>query len=104
MPSHIHIILIIDGDTISNFMRDFKKFMGQKVASDLKLGNGGIWMPRFDRLVIHNEKVLLTKPNYIHFNPVKNELVQKPEDWFWSSAGDYILNREGAIPIFKDWK
>ncbi len=104
MPSHVHFILLINGTFISNFMRDFKKFIGQKVASELKLGNGGIWMPRYDRVVIYNEDVLLIKLNYIHFNPVKDRLVGRPEDWAWSSARDYILNRKGTIPVFKDWK
>ncbi len=104
MPSHVHFILIIDGAVLSNFMRDFKKFIGQKAASDLGLGKGGIWMPRYDRVEIHSEDILLTKLNYIHFNPVKDRLVGKPEDWLWSSAGEYILDRKGVIPIFRDWK
>ncbi len=103
MPSHIHLVLLIRGAQLSNFMRGFKKYVAQKIAADLKLGRGGLWMPRFDRLAIYSDKVLRTKLNYMHFNPVKNQLVAKPEDWTWSSAGDYILDRKGPMPIFKDW-
>ncbi|MDQ3050108.1 MAG: hypothetical protein M3Q95_04410 [Bacteroidota bacterium] len=30
------------------------------------------------------------KFNYIHYNPVKAGIVSKPEDYFYSSARDYI--------------
>ena len=102
MPSHIHLILAIAGNCLSGFMRDFKKYIAQKVARDMKLGDSGLWMPRFDRVVISSEKVLQTKLQYIHCNPVKN-VVGQPEDWEWSSAADYILDKIGRIPIFKDW-
>jgi len=103
MPSHVHLVLLIDGAELSNFMRDFKKYVAQKIAADLNLGKGGLWMPRFDRLVIYSEKALRTKLNYMHFNPVKRQLIGKAEDWKWSSAGDYVLNRKGALPIFRGW-
>lgn len=103
MPSHIHLVLVIDGSRLSHFMRDFKKFISQKGALDLKLLQGGIWMPRFDRVVITNEGILRTKLNYIHFNPVKHGLVERPEDWKWSSATDYLLGRPGPIFVFRDW-
>ncbi|MFH1861834.1 MAG: transposase [bacterium] len=103
MPTHIHLVLVIDGKALSDFMRDFKKFTAQKVAQDLNLGSGGIWMPRYDRVVIYNEDILRVKLNYIHYNLVKSGLVEKPEDWKWSSAGDYILNKTGIIPVWMDW-
>jgi hypothetical protein len=40
---------------------------------------------------------------YIHQNPVERGLVEKPEDWKWSSARWYAGQREGQhegqIPI-----
>lgn len=35
--------------------------------------------------------------NYILYNPVKDKLVSKPEDWEFSSFADYIGNRNGSL-------
>jgi putative transposase len=35
--------------------------------------------------------------NYILNNPVKDKLVEKPEDWEFSSFADYIGNRNGSL-------
>ncbi len=35
--------------------------------------------------------------NYIHQNPVKANLVKKPEDWLYSSASDYAGLRNGSL-------
>jgi putative transposase len=37
---------------------------------------------------------------YIHGNPVRRGLVEKPEDWLWSSAGFYSGRKE--VPIVMD--
>ncbi|NQU04774.1 MAG: transposase [Calditrichaeota bacterium] len=100
MPSHIHMILSIDGALLSGFMRDFKKFTSQKSLTHLK-GQSSLWQDRYDRVAIVKHKVLLTKMNYIHNNPVKAGLVRKPEDWYWSSAADYYMEREGPLPVWK---
>ena len=102
MPSHIHLLILINGNDLGNFMRDFKKFISQKIAVDLGL-KGGIWMPRYDRVVIHSADILKQKLEYIHINPVKGNLVGRPEDWQWSSAVDYLTDRKGEIDIYKDW-
>jgi putative transposase len=39
---------------------------------------------------------------YVHDNPVRRGLVERAEDWSWSSAGDWILKRLGPVPI--DWE
>lgn len=96
------MIVLIDGKDLGAFMRDFKKYISQKIAVDFEL-EGGIWMPRYDRVVIHNIDILKQKLDYIHMNPVKGNLVRRPEDWRWSSAVDYLTDKKGVIDIFKDW-
>ena len=48
MPTHVHLVIFIDGKVLGNFMRDFKKFIGQKVRREFRIGSDGIWMPRYD--------------------------------------------------------
>ena len=104
MPSHIHLLMVIKGEDLSNFMRDFKKYVAQKVVKDLNIKkSGGIWMPRFDRVAVYTESVFRTKLNYIHNNPVKSGLVEEPEDWQWSSAKEYFSEASGLIEVWKDW-
>jgi putative transposase len=103
MPTHIHLVLFIPGSKLSDFMRDFKKYIAQKVIKDLKVSMSTVWKPRYDRVVIYSDKVLRQKLNYIHHNPVKSGLVQNAEDWQWSSARDYASDDQGSIPVWKDW-
>lgn len=103
MPTHIHLVIFIQGSKLSGFMRDFKKFTAQKVVKDLKGKSSTVWMPRYDRLAIYSDNVLREKLNYNHHNPVRSGLVQNPEDWLWSSAADYVSDVEGAVPVWKEW-
>ena len=103
MPTHVHLVIFIEGSKLAGFMRDFKKFIAQKVIKDLKGSSSSVWMPRYDRVVIYSDKVLREKLNYIHHNPVKSGLVQNAEDWQWSSAVDYSTDTKGVIPVWKEW-
>lgn len=78
MPDHCHILLTPPEDTtISRIMYTYKR----KVSFDLV--RGPIWQPRFDcRLVRHSADVV----RYIHNNPVRKGLCNRPEDYPWSSA------------------
>lgn len=38
--------------------------------------------------------------DYIHLNPVKAKVVEKPEDWEFSSYPDYFAGREGTLVNF----
>jgi len=103
MPTHIHLVIFIEGSRLSAFMRDFKKFIAQKVVKDLKGNSSSVWMPRYDRVAIYSDNVLRGKLDYIHHNPVKSGLVQNAEDWQWSSAADYAADTNGVIPVWKEW-
>ncbi len=103
MPSHIHLLLFIDGIKMSGFMRDFKKYVSQKATRDIGLNNTAIWMPRYDRVAIESQAVFRKKLEYIHNNPIKAGLVKKAEDWIWSSAADYLVDHKGRLSVWKDW-
>ncbi len=103
MPSHIHLILWIDGNRLSGFMRDFKKFVSQKAFKDIGINDKKIWMEGFDRIVIYSDEILLQKLNHIHRNPIKAGLVKNSEDWKWSSARDYLCDKVESNIVFCGW-
>ena len=41
--------------------------------------------------------------DYIHRNPVKRELVKRPEEWKWSSYRHYTLREVLAVEIESEW-
>ena len=123
MPSHIHIIIYLPkGESISDFMRDFKKFTSTKVR--VMMENDGhfelidrlrhiipagskqsfkLWENRFDDLLIYTDKIMRIKVNYIHNNPVKAGLVKEDIKWKYSSARNYFLGDNSIIEIATDW-
>jgi len=51
-----------------------------------------IWMDEYYDYVIREEKDLVKHLDYIHNNPVKRGLVEKAEDYLWSSANSKFEN------------
>ncbi|MBK6875127.1 MAG: hypothetical protein IPG99_01315 [Ignavibacteria bacterium] len=45
--------------------------------------------------------MLKQKIEYIHNNPVRKSLVEKPEDWEYSSAKDYYTDKKGLLDIVR---
>ena len=103
MPTHIHLLIAIEGSHLSGFMRDFKKFIAQEAFGAIGLKGHKVWQSRFDRVVIYSEKVFRQKLDYIHRNPVTAGIVDHAEAWSWSSASDYMTERPGSVKIWKDW-
>jgi REP element-mobilizing transposase RayT len=119
MPSHFHWIVEINPEfgTISDIMRDIKKYsawdimeMVEKKVPEYKsdFTNASMiyhdqkrkfWMKRFDDEVIRDEKMLWTKIIYIHNNPLKAELVDRVEDYKYSSARNYINDDHSIIRV-----
>lgn len=78
MPNHCHFLIQVPEEgSISTIMNRFK--MGVSHS----LGIGSIWQSRFHIRLIRNPWKAL---QYIHRNPVKAKLVEKAEDYPWSSA------------------
>jgi putative transposase len=119
MPSHFHWIVDINHKTgtISDIMRDIKKYSAWDIMDLIVKKQPNyktdfadaskrypdqkrkFWMKRFDDEVIRNEKMFWAKLNYIHNNPVKAGLVDRKEDYLYSSARNYIFNDHSVIEV-----
>jgi hypothetical protein len=52
---------------------------------------------------VHSAEKITEKLRYLHRNPVARGLVEKPEDWRWSSFRHYATGVEGMIEIESFW-
>lgn len=50
-----------------------------------------IWQTSFYDHIIRNEEDFRTHLDYIHYNSIKHNLVQKPKEWQWSSYKVFLL-------------
>ncbi len=50
----------------------------------------GVWQRRFWEHTIRDEADLERHADYIHYNPVRHNLVQRPVDWPWSSFHRWV--------------
>ena len=90
MPEHVHAILIPQDNALSDIMRNWKRSVTRIINHNENVKNRKIWMDEyFDRQII-NEIDLRKKRNYISLNPVKRMLVNKPEDYLFSTANNKI--------------
>ena len=63
-----------------------------------------VWQKRFYDFNVWTEKKHLEKLRYIHRNPVKRGLVEKPEQWPWSSFRFYLYHETGLVRVkFQEW-
>ncbi len=100
MPDHFHALLhqVEEGAVIPSLMRDFKKrtaFRCRPAAYRDKT----LWRTRYDDVSVPGTRAIHTKLHYIHENPVRRGIVEVPEDYPWSSAGDYFLDKPGIVTV-----
>ena len=85
MANHVHALLA-PRIPLAGIMRSMKRKTA--AAANLILGRSGqrFWQEEsFDHWCRHAEEFARIK-GYIEWNPVKAGLVERPEDWPWSSA------------------
>ena len=63
-----------------------------------------IWQKRFYDFNVWTEYKHIEKLRYMHRNPVQRGLVEKPEQWKWSSFRAYLYEEPGAVRVnFQEW-
>ena len=81
MPDHIHLLLTPLDITIERAMMLIKGGFSHRMETRLP-----IWQRSFTDRRMRDRADFLTHRNYIHHNPVRARLCQRPEDYPYSSA------------------
>ncbi|MHA3774212.1 transposase [Verrucomicrobiota bacterium sgz303538] len=116
MVDHLH--LIVAHHDVSGFMRDFKTWTSRQISATLEeegklealqaihraalaLGDrqASVWQAGFHPKGIVSDAMMLQKLQYLHHNPVRKGFVPVPEAWWYSSASDYLLGKQGPVAI-----
>jgi len=115
MESHLHIVASAkeSSDGLSAIIRDFKKFTAHKIIQWTKSNRESrrewidvvmkyhakfkknnqtykLWQASNHPMVMHSPKFMAQKINYIHNNPVVSEIVDRQEEYLYSSARNYL--------------
>lgn len=90
MPNHVHILIKPNSD-LHKIVQSWKSYTGRwGLQNWLNLSLSPkpkkFWQWDYWDHYIRNEKHFLNTIEYIHNNPVKANLVAKPDAWQWSSA------------------
>jgi putative transposase len=101
MPEHVHLLL---GEPETKPLARAIQALKQSVARAVALrGREPFWQARYYDFNVWSEKKRIEKLRYIHRNPVRRGLVEKPGDWRWSSFRHYAEGIEGVVEIESEW-
>jgi putative transposase len=98
MPEHVHLLVSEPRRTILS-----KAIQALKLSVSVQRRERPFWQPRYYDFNVHNELKRVEKLRYMHRNPVKRGLVEKPEEWAWSSFRHYATGEVGTVEIESFW-
>lgn len=123
MTNHLHMIVGTNGEyEIADILRDFKKYTNKNIvkaildhqqesrrdwlldrclfrgANDRKTTNFKFWQDGNYVETIVSYDFYREKLDYIHMNPVRQEIVDKPEYYLYSSARNYC-GEKGLLEV-----
>jgi putative transposase len=73
-----------------------------KRETSTRLPEKPFWLPRYYDFNLFTTDKFVEKLRYIHRNPVSRGLVDRPEDYPWSSFRAYAQHEQGPITIARE--
>jgi len=87
MTNHVHFLVTPDDETaVSRTMKVVGSRYAQYVNKKYRR-TGTLWEGRHRASLVQSERYLLTCMRYIECNPVRAQMVARPEEYYWSSYG-----------------
>jgi REP element-mobilizing transposase RayT len=121
MPNHVHLILrCLNNNTPQDVVREFKKATANLILRQYEVeGNQAaldfcaagvkahqkqqcaVWEDEYQAKNVFSPNFLRQKLAYMHDNPTQPHwsLVERPEDYVWSSAHFYLTEGRALIPL-----
>ena len=101
MPEHVHLLLSEpELGELSLALQMLKQIVSRKLGA---ARNEPFWQRRYYDFNVFSQRKLVEKLRYMHRNPVRRGLVERPEDWAWSSFRHYATGIGGIVEIESQW-
>ena len=121
MSNHVHMVVSAVNNDTSDILRDFKKFTSKQLikaiaeneqesrrewmleifsksgAANSRNRNYQFWRQNNQPKELFTEKFANQKLDYIHNNPVEAGIVEKAEEYVYSSARDYYYGKQCGL-------
>jgi len=95
MPNHFHFLITIRKEIdFSNIMRSFSVSYVRSFQNWYR-HKGHLFQSNYEIRLVDSEEYLLHLCRYIHLNPVKSGLVDRPENWQYSDYRDWVSDEAG---------
>jgi REP element-mobilizing transposase RayT len=88
MTNHLHFLVQVSEQPLSGVMRQIASGYARAFQSNLKT-TGHLFERRYHAVLVDADSYLLQLLRYIHMNPVRAGLVQRPGEYRWSSHHAY---------------
>jgi len=113
MPNHVHLLISEPKNgTIATVIQSLKIATARyekthicQTKADMGHDAQGtpFWQRRYYDRNVRDHEEFIAALKYIHRNPAKRGLVDKPEDWPWSSYRSYALHEHSLVSIETPW-
>lgn len=100
MPEHVHLLL---GEPKLQRLDDTLRALKGQSSRLLKSSRIQFWQSRYYDFNVFAHPKWIEKLKYIHRNPVARGLVEKPEEWPWSSFNHWATGEPGHVEIESHW-
>lgn len=121
MSNHVHLVISARNSDLSDLIRDFKKFTSKEIiksviankresrrewmleifqkagAANSRNSQYQFWDQDNRPMELYSAAFVFQKTNYIHRNPVEAGIVANPEDYLYSSAMDYKVQKKVGL-------
>jgi len=96
MPNHVHLILVpSDPDGLRRALsRVHRAYAG--VIQARRKRTGHFWQGRFGAVAM-DEAYLAAALRYVSLNPVRARLVERAQDWRWSSTRAHLRGKDDGL-------
>jgi putative transposase len=99
MPEHVHLLLSEPRRGLLGV-----GLQGLKLSVVRRSRKRPFWQARYYDFNVFTAAKRFEKLHYMHMNPVERGLVERPEDWRWSSCRSYQTGERGRVTIDSSWR
>lgn len=102
MDNHFHLLLETPQGNLSQVMQKINVSYTNGFNARYKR-SGHLFQGRYQAIIVDKDSYLMELSRYIHLNPIRAGIVEKVEDYPWSSYADYLDPKKAVKWLETKW-